>query len=262
MCFALIRLGYKGQLAYRIEIWAQLLSEIVAVLAKVLVWKSIFNQVGDTDGVTLDEMVTYSILSGALALSWDWTAMLNTVGGHLRTGDIASFMLKPISYPAWIITVEIGSLLSKSLFVTIPSMILMWALFGMVPPASTYAAIFFVLYSIIAFAMIFLIVTLGGIVAFWTVNTFSIEWFLRSIIIILSGGFVPLWFYPDAVGVVIQQLPFAWLSFYPIAVYLGKISDIEMIRYLVQGGAWIAVLLAISVMLWRSALKRIVVQGG
>ncbi len=60
-----------------------------------------------------------------------------------------------------------------------------------------------------------------------------------------------------------RHLPFAWVVYYPNAVYLGSLSKADVWLHLGLGLAWAAFFFLTGVLwLWRCASGRITVQGG
>jgi ABC-2 type transport system permease protein len=90
----------------------------------------------------------------------------------------------------------------------------------------------------------------------------SLDWFFNSIMTLLSGGLLPLWFFPQWLAAIAGHLPFAWVSYYPAAVYLGKLDVAQTLIYFAIGAAWLAALLGALTWLWSAARHRLVVQGG
>ncbi|HLV83440.1 MAG TPA: ABC-2 family transporter protein, partial [Devosia sp.] len=98
--------------------------------------------------------------------------------------------------------------------------------------------------------------------AFWLMTVFALEWFLMSIMTLLSGGLVPLWLFPDWLAAIAGHLPFAWVSYYPAAVYLGKLDPGQTLLYFAIGCVWLLALLTALGWLWAQARHRLIVQGG
>jgi ABC-2 type transport system permease protein len=93
-------------------------------------------------------------------------------------------------------------------------------------------------------------------------TAFSLEWLLQGLLTLFSGSFVPLWFFPEAALPAVRHLPFAWIGFYPVAVYLGKLSPEGALGYLGLGLGWALLLSLLVAWLWHRATLRISVQGG
>ncbi len=80
--------------------------------------------------------------------------------------------------------------------------------------------------------------------------------------LIFSGSFLPLWFFPDSWAAVASALPFQFLGFIPAAIYMGYIPASELVPTLLAGLAWIGGLIIVVQWLWWRAVRRLVVQGG
>jgi ABC-2 type transport system permease protein len=97
---------------------------------------------------------------------------------------------------------------------------------------------------------------------FWVMDVLALDWFLRGMLAFFSGGLVPLWFFPDWAQGVAQHLPFAWVTFYPMAVYLGQMDIATSLLYLAFGAGWALLLAGLIAFTWRRACLRLVIQGG
>jgi ABC-2 type transport system permease protein len=132
----------------------------------------------------------------------------------------------------------------------------------MLPPASLFDGVMFVAYLLLGYAITCLISALFGLLAFWLLTSFSLEWLMQAILNLLSGSLIPFWFFPQPFGVIAEHLPFAWIVYYPAAVWLGRLDPGQSLLYFGIGLLW-AGLLALGVAaLWRLASTRVVVQGG
>ena len=83
-----------------------------------------------------------------------------------------------------------------------------------------------------------------------------------AIMSLFSGAIIPLWFLPTPLATLFGYLPFAWISYYPAAVYLGKLDVAATWTHLGIGIVWLAVLTAAVLALWAKARHRLIVQGG
>lgn len=254
--------AFQTRLVYRGQVWAQVLGELVTVFAKIAIWTSVFAGAAAVDGITLADMLTYAILGGSVFAAWQWGGMMTVVGEQIRSGDIAVFLLKPLNYPATLLAGEIGNIAFRMCFVVFPVVLIAALFYGLKPPASAFHGVMFILFWVLAFAILFLMALIGSILAFWMMTVFSLEWFLNALLAIFSGGFIPLWFFPESIAGIIRFLPFAWVGFHPMAVYLGRMNVGETGLLFAIGLLWVALLSVIATKLWQRAVLRIVVQGG
>jgi ABC-2 type transport system permease protein len=254
--------AFQTQLAYRSQLWAHIFGQFLQAFFKVAIWTSVYGSLDRVDGVSLPEMITYSVLAGTVLSAWEWARLIQSIDAAITSGDIAVFLLKPIRYPLYLLATECGNLGFRLVAVVAPIVLTMLLSYGLLPPASVFHGAMFVPFWVVSFLILFLLSLLFGLLAFWLMTAFSLEWLLQGLLGVLSGSFVPLWFFPDALLPTLRLLPFAWVGFYPVAVYLGKLAPVQVFGHLVLGAGWVAILSLAVVLLWRRAMRRITVQGG
>jgi len=212
--------------------------------------------------VSLPEMITYTVLAGSVLSAWEWARLIQGIDLAVTSGDVCVFLLRPLRYPLYLLAIECGNLGFRLVTVVLPIVVTISFTYGLSAPASWFHAAAFLVFWLLSFSMQFLLTLLFGLLAFWLMTAFSLEWLLQGLFALLSGSFVPLWFFPSALSSIVRFLPFAWIGFYPVAVYLGKLTPAEMAVRLLLGLGW-GLLLALAVAwLWRRATLRISVQGG
>lgn len=262
MYLAFAQSAFQSQLAYRGQVLASLFGSLIQVFAWIAIWISVYGNAGSVGGVTLPEMVTYALLGGTVMNAWPWRRLLNAVGNSVTSGDVAIYLLKPLHYPLYLFSTECGNLGYKLAVVAVPVVVVVTLVYSVVPPASLFHGLMFVAFWALSFVIMFLLATLCGLIAFWLLTAFSLEWLLQGLLTLLSGTAIPLWFFPGPVASLVKLLPFAWIGYHPIAVYLGKTSVMEAWTYLGIGLGWAALLTVAVAALWRGAALRITVQGG
>ena len=254
--------GFLTQLAYRNEVWANLFGKLVQVFARVAIWTAIYGGAGVIGGVSLEEMVTYALLGGAVTGAARYETVVGGIGHALRTGDVAVWLLKPVHFPLYVIASEVGRAFYRFAFLVVPTVIFVALFCGMLPPASFFHGAMFVAYLVLALTIFLLIAALFGLVAFWLLTSFSLEWLMQALLNLLAGQLIPFWFFPEPLGAIARQLPFAWIVYYPSAVWLGRLSPEECLAQFGVGLGWAAALAFAVWLLWRRASGRVVVQGG
>jgi ABC-2 type transport system permease protein len=262
MYLAFAASAFQTRLAYRTQVWARILGAFLEVSAKVAIWVAVYGGLASVDGVSLPEMITYAIIGASITTAWGWEWYVRNVGAQIRSGDVAVFLLKPLRYPAMLFAGECGGLGFGLVSIVLPVVVLSALLYGLLPPASLAHGVLFVAFFVLGFVIMFLLATIAVLLSFWLMTTFSLEWTLQALLAILAGRVVPLWFFPEQVALVLHYLPFAWVAFHPMAVYLGQASIAEAFMLLVIGLLWALALGALVALLWHRAARRLVVQGG
>jgi ABC-2 type transport system permease protein len=258
---AFTRTAFQSRLAYRNQVWASAFGDLVSIFARVAIWTAAFAGAISVDGVTLPEMVTYAVIAGPL-LYWEFDRLLYDVGDAVRTGDVAVYLLKPLHYPAALLATHIGHFLFELAAIVLPVVVITALFIGLVPPASLFHALMFLAYWALSWSILFCLACLCGLLAFWLLTAFSLQWLLMGIMALFSGSVVPLWFMPPAIATLFGYLPFAWVSYYPAAVYLGKLDLPGIWLHLALGVCWLVTLAAATAWLWSRARHRLIVQGG
>lgn len=253
--------AFQARLAYRNQVWASWFGELVGIFAGIAVWISVYAGVASHDGITLPEMITYALLAGPV-LFWDYGRVLYDVGDAVRTGDVAVYLLKPLHYPAYLLFAHLGNFAFELFVVIAPVALIIGLTYGLVPPASLFHAGMFLAYWALSWIILFSLACLCGLLAFWLLTAFSLEWFLMGIMALFSGRLVPLWFFPAPLAAIAGYLPFAWVSYYPAAVYLGKLDVAATLIHFGIGLLWLGALGGSVALLWAGARHRLVVQGG
>ena len=263
MYAAFLMSAFQTQLAYRGQAWASIFGDLVEVFARIAIWMSIFAVAGDkAGGITLQEMITYTIVGSILLSAWEWRLYVNVIGNQIKTGDVAVFLLKPLNYLLMMLFGEMGTIAFRLMAVVLPVIVITGLTYGVVPPASAFHGAMFVAFLLLGFVVLFLLSTIAGLLAFWMMTVFALEWTMHALMAVLAGSFVPLWFYPAPAGAIIEKLPFAYVTFHPIAVHLGKLDVNGTLATFAIGCGWVVVLGGFAAWLWSRAQHRIIVQGG
>ncbi len=137
-----------------------------------------------------------------------------------------------------------------------------WLVGGISAPASASAAMIYVVSLLLGYANAVLIGMILGLVCFWTTEIGGFLTIFQFVNHFFSGQLVPLWFFPPYQRQVASVLPFQAQTFIPISIYNGTIRGDAVWGALGVQVAWIAILIVAALLLWRSAMQRVTVQGG
>ena len=79
---------------------------------------------------------------------------------------------------------------------------------------------------------------------------------------LFSGLVIPIPFFPKAMQVIANILPFRYISDFPFRFYVGNIPQSEAIYSIFIQIIWIIVLFFLGKIMMGKALKKAVIQGG
>lgn len=230
------------------------------IFVNISIWKAIYEEEEVVGGVQFKMLITYIVLGFLLQSIFAMDDFL--IENKVRSGLISSDLLKPINFRLYIFSYNIGTLVFKIFMQLLPALIVSVILFRMLPPFSLTSAIYFVTSSVLGYLVLYNLNFLVWVSSFWFYWTFSLVTIKDAAIMIFSGALLPLWFMPKGLVDFIKLTPFDSIYFTPISLYLGQVPSDEIIFSIARQVIWILVLFGTGQLLWRSANKKLVVQGG
>lgn len=221
---ALTDMGFKIATAYKFEFLLALITTPISLFIYYFLWKAIYAYTG-TDvirGFTFEAMINYFVLSTIIAF-FAWSDVDAWMEHDIIHGDLIYILLRPIKYIADMFYFEIGLKLMNLLVQTVPIVIGTQVLLGFI-----FMGFEFLLLGILSLFMastiFFLISMLIGFCAFWMGRIQGIRRMKRAIILFMSGGMIPLSFFPAWFETLSHFLPFEYIRYVPINIYLGNYS--------------------------------------
>ena len=119
-----------------------------------------------------------------------------------------------------------------------------------------FISVFLALGLVVAFAMI-MFITL-----FYTLSQRGIKIIVTTVSSFLSGGMIPITFFPKKVLAILKYLPFSSMQSTPLLIYSGNITGTEILKGIAMQIIWMIILIAIGKVLMNHSIKHVVVQGG
>jgi len=253
------RKAFSREATYRFEVFTAIGSLVVRVYLFRSVWTALYAQNVAPAGIPLHAMITYATIAllMSLILEVDGTRAIRE---KIREGTIATDLMKPINLPLYFFSDGLGMTLFAALTV-IPSLLLALLLVHIDVPSPDALAAFFLAF-ILGYLVNFFLNFLMNVVAFWTLETFAIQLMVRWASDLLSGQILPLAFFPGILGAIVQGLPFAAIYSTPLQIYIGTLPRSQWATAFGTQLMWLGVFALCSYIMWRSAARRVVVQGG
>jgi ABC-2 type transport system permease protein len=169
-------------------------------------------------------------------------------------GKLSPRLLQPLD-PMWH---HIASHVSERV-ARIPFALFLVVLFFLLYPQAFWVPklanlLLFILASVLAFALRFVIQYTFAMFAFWTERASAIENFWFLFYLFLSGLIAPLDVFPEPVRSLVLLTPFPYLIDFPASLLVGLPVDVARGFWSIIG--WILVFLGANRLLWRAGLKR------
>ncbi len=253
------RKAFARSATYRFEVFTDVGSFLLRIYLLRSLWTALYAQNAAPPGLPLHAIVTYSTVAllMSLVLEVDGTRQIQT---RVREGSIATDLMKPISLPLFFFSDGFGETVFHGLTI-VPSLALALLLVRVDVPSFPTLLAFAVAFGL-GYLVNFLINFLMNAVAFWTLETQAIQMSVRWASDLLSGQIVPLSLFPGIFGRIVESTPFAAIYSIPLEIYIGQIPPARYAAALSMQLGWLAFFAVAAIFVWRSAERRVVVQGG
>ncbi|SFU45636.1 ABC-2 family transporter protein [Alicyclobacillus macrosporangiidus] len=233
---------------------------VVSLWIQILVPLSIWTSARDLadPGLTTRELVTYTLIAG-LVQEFQMGVLLEDVIRETFDGSILWSAIRPIFGLAYYLTRDLASLAAYG----IPSVVafsFLAVLFHPLPPASPSALILAVVSCMLAIIIRRCLDILLACIFLNGRNLYGFLGLSNLLLSALGGGLVPLVLLPPAVYQLLAWTPFPYLANLPAVVYLGVFQS--PVRLLGQQFVWAVLLCILSLFVWRSSYRRMVIHGG
>jgi ABC-2 type transport system permease protein len=254
-----VEMSVKAQYRANLALW--MIGALVEPIVYLIVWMNVANaQGGEIGGYTAAKFAAYYLV---LLFVRQATAAPgpNMMAWRIRSGDMSFALLRPVA-PLWADIAENLSHKLQTFFALIPISIVVGLAFGarLNPPLWSVLAFIpaILLASVLRFVLQYAIAILG----FWMDRNdgiFSTYWTLQTF---MGGMLAPLTLLPEPLRIAANLLPFKWFFAFPIDLMLGNLSVDEALIGFGAQIAWIAGSTVITVLMWRTGLKRYGAFGG
>ncbi len=261
---AFLRYGIEQQTAYRAAYWAHLWNTAVKVFAFVVVWRTLYAVAPDQFPVSRSQMVAYGVVAAITSevLDW-WKGPHYYIAYRVQLGTITGDLLRPISFPFQLFAIWTGESAAALLLVGVPAFGgAAVVLGGAVAPAGVLAGLLAVLSFVVSFAMLFCCSFLVGLVVLKTLNLLGVMHLYHGVLTLLSGFWIPLWFFPAPLRLLADVLPFRGIFFTPLSIYVGELTGTRLELALLHQVVWLGLLILAVRWAWAVMRRRLVVQGG
>ena len=265
--FHALSIGFQNNLTYRFNYLTRTLFGFIPLTAIIMLWRSIYEgKPADTATVatyTLSQMISYylvvTIVDALTAVNEDdWQ-----IAGDIKDGNISQFLLKPVDYLWFRLSLFLAGRATYLMVALVPlALFSLWLRDYFVLPAN-FATLGLFLCSIILTALLqfFLSYTMA-MLAFWVLEVSTFIFILYAFEYIASGHLFPLDILPPAIARALFFMPFPYQLYFPVSVYMGKITGSELARGLLIQAGWVVLAYALARFAWHRGIKKYSAVGG
>jgi ABC-2 type transport system permease protein len=206
-------------------------------------------------------MITY-VLGMNILRSLVFAGQTDEIAWEINRGVLSGYLLKPVNFMAYAFFRDLAeksiNLLSAIFEVWVLSRILGIAIAW---PHQALSWVYFGICLIGAVVMNFLLNFIMGCWGFWTAESGGPRFLLELLLEFSAGAFFPLNVLPASIQTVLKKFPTPYLVFFPLNVFLEKVSAAEISAGFVTQVCWILLLTALTRVVWIRGLRAYAAQG-
>jgi len=256
-----MKMKMQVSLTYRFEVFAVVITRFILILANVFLWKCVYADQNSMNGLNLEQMITYSVLSACLSSMFQ-CGVQDTMNKDIRKGDIALLMMKPYSLLGAYFAEDLGNIIVKTCNVSLPILIMSVIIFHVSAPVTITVIPLLFLSIFLGLMILWFMSALIGMLTFVTMELGNMGVLKDTIVAILSGSMIPLWFFPERIENILMMTPFPYTYQTPLGLYIGRISIQEGFGQIMIQIFWVCLLAAATGYTWKKVQKSVMVQGG
>lgn len=247
--------------AYRLNFLMWRIRNLIQLLTIYFLWQAILPQKTVFFGYSSSLMLTY-ILASSIITAIVFSSRTQEIGENISNGDLSIFLIRPLNYFGYWFARDMGDKL-MNIFFSIFELLFLFLLLK--PPFIIQTNLMILLLTggalIVAVFLFFLIGCLLGLIGFWNPDIWSPRFIFMIIVGFFAGGLFPLDVLPSNLFYFFQKLPFPYLLFFPLEIYLNKISAFEIMKGFFISLFWILSLFFLVKFVWNKGLRVYSAEG-
>ncbi len=266
-CRSLFRIRFAEGLQYRASAISGVFVSVFWALIECLVYTVFYRysqNAWNNNGLTLPQTISYLWIMQGL---WMFFSMSidDDLLARIKNGDIGVELCRPLDlYWHWLAKSSAGKLGATWMrgLLTLAVGTVVPAPYGLGVPASGTGFALFLLTAALAFLLA------SAYAMFVTAIRVNITWgegptyILLLVSGILSGAYLPLRLWPEALQPFLRLQPFAGFGDIPAQLYVGTLPPRQALGAMAVQVVWIVVFVVAGKLVLRHRLQAVIVQGG
>jgi len=261
-----INIGIQNTLVYRMNFLFRSVFGLIPLMATIYLWRAVYagkQGAQDVAGYSLAGMISYYLL---MTIADALTAVTEDdwqIASDIREGAINQFILKPIDYLTYRLCLFASGRLIYVVVAALPVtlFIVFQRQYWVAPPNGMVLGLFIVSLALTALLQFFISYTMA-LLAFWLLEISTLIFIVFAFEYLAGGHLFPLDILPPMLAKALNFTPFPYQLFFPVSLYLGRISGVEMWRGLAIQLFWVVFFYGVARWTWRRGIRRYTAFGG
>lgn len=262
--WTIFTISFQQEFVYKLNFIMWRVRNVIQIFLLFFLWDSVFSSPNRVVfGYDRAKILTY-VLGILIIRALVFSARSVDVPGEISEGTLTNYILKPVNYFKYWTVRDVSSKalnLAFSVFEVAVLFLILKPTFFLQP--NPVYLLGFVAALAIANVLFFVIRFITTFITFWAPELAWGSQFLVVVIIteFLSGSLFPIDILPEALQKVLYFTPFPYLLFFPLQVYLGKVSVPLMLEGVAVSAIWSIILFLVMKLIWTAGLKTYRAEG-
>lgn len=249
------KLTWEEYLAYRLNFFMWRVRTVLQLLTIYFLWLAILRGRGEIFGWSQSSILTY-ILGTSILRAIIFSTRTYEVGSEINEGNLLNFLLRPINYFKYWFSKDLADKVLNIGF-SIVELTLIFLILR--PPIFWQTNIAFLALFVLAVGLgvilnFFVSLSLSSL-AFWTPDIWGIRFLFGIILEFFAGALFPLDILPKTLFSLLQFLPFSYLLYFPLKIYLGTASFGQILTGFVVEILWLVIIFQVLQIVWQKGLR-------
>jgi ABC-2 type transport system permease protein len=269
--WTILRICLEERLVYRGDFALGTLMRFLPIVTQIFLWTAVFASSGRDElaGYQRDHVIAYYLLTMISRAFSSMPGLAMGIARQIREGEVKKFLIQPVDMIAFLLLGRVAHKLAYYSVAIGPFALVFFLCRGYfydlpieagTHSVATFAA--FVASLIMGFLLGYFLEASFGLIGFWWLEVRSLLFIYMLMNFFLSGHMFPLDMLPEPWKSLVYLLPLQYLAYFPAAVFLGKVTGVELINGLCIELAWLLFFIAFSRFMFHRGVKRYSGFGG
>lgn len=256
-----VRIAFREHVVYKNAVIAKLLSKVIYLYLQYHIWDALFSSNSMKNHlVSKNNTLRYVVVATLISCLMECN-IIDKINASIQSGNVAMDLLRPMNYKKMYFAKSLGDTMAKLLFYFLPLVIFISYIFpfAILCKKQFVAGIISVL---LAYGIQFYYSLMIGLLAFWLIVTWPINMFLDAIYKLLSGIWIPVTMFPDALRRLGNFFPFQAIYSIPITILTQQQDQFVIMQFFAIQIFWLVLLWLGTGLIWHMGRRKLCVQGG
>jgi ABC-2 type transport system permease protein len=252
---------HNSQQAYRFDYYIWMILIPMFFIVEYFLWKYLFLASGQAiiNGFTFSSIATYYLMSHIVGIVTN-TNIDRKISFLVKKGLLIRYIIKPIHYYVFTSLMNMWRAIFKIIRFTPPLLFVAYLLIPKITYSHTNFSLFIIsvlVAHVIKFAYIFVF----AMTSFWLKEYMGVRIIRKGIEGFFTGYLIPLNFFPLAMQNIFNYLPFQYMLYVPINIYLGTYSIAQSVSMIGVQVVWALIFVVFALVIWKRAFKKFMGVG-